>query len=112
MSHGQEISSAHKMMAMTPNPHHSHVANAGKEYDADVIVVGSGVIGSLASDDLAARGKAVIQLEAGPRVPRWKIVDTFRTCAKVSTNGPAGANGVPSGILPAVTSQSQLRCDR
>lgn len=57
------------------------------EYDADVIVVGSGVIGSLAAHDLAQNGKAVILLEAGPRVPRWKIVDSFRSSGNVSSNG-------------------------
>lgn len=60
---------------------------ATPQYDADVIVVGSGVIGSLAAHDLAINGKSVIQLEAGPRVPRWKIVEAFRTSGNVSANG-------------------------
>jgi len=36
-----------------------------KQYDADVIVIGSGVLGSNAATVLAQRGKAVIILEAG-----------------------------------------------
>ena len=60
---------------------------ATPEYDADVVVIGSGVIGSLTAHDLAKNGKSVIQLEAGPKVPRWKIVETFRHCGNVSANG-------------------------
>lgn len=56
------------------------------DYDADVIVVGSGVIGSLAAHHLARNGKSVIILEAGTRVPRWKIVESFRECGNVSTD--------------------------
>lgn len=59
---------------------------ATTQYDADVIVVGSGVMGGLAAHDLAKQGKSVILLEAGPRVPRWKIVESFRTCGNVSSN--------------------------
>jgi len=59
------------------------------EFDADVIVVGSGVCGSLAAHRLGKAGKHVILLEAGPRVPRWKIVEKFRnTPVKGNPNGP------------------------
>lgn len=58
-----------------------------EEFDADVIVIGAGAIGGLAAHDLARNGKSVIMLEAGPRVPRWKILETFRTNANVYTNG-------------------------
>jgi choline dehydrogenase-like flavoprotein len=47
-------------------------------YDADVIVVGSGALGSNAAYELAKAGKSVILLEAGVRVPRWKIVQNSR----------------------------------
>src|ERR1700682_6307675 len=45
---------------------------------ADVVVVGSGVAGSLVAHQLALAGAAVILLEAGPRIPRWQIVENFR----------------------------------
>lgn len=64
-----------------------------EEFDADVIVIGAGTIGGLAAHDLARNGKSVIMLEAGPRVPRWKILETFRTNANVYTNG--GNRNIP-----------------
>lgn len=45
---------------------------------ADVVVIGSGVAGSLVAHRLALAGKSVIILEAGPRVPRWLTVERFR----------------------------------
>ena len=48
------------------------------EYDADVIVIGSGVLGSLAAWYLARYGRSVIMLEAGPKMERWQIVERFR----------------------------------
>lgn len=48
------------------------------EYDADVIIVGSGAVGSNAAVELARQGKSVIMLEAGVRMERWKILDNFR----------------------------------
>lgn len=59
---------------------------ASEIYDADVIVIGSGVMGSLAANKLAQKGKSVIILEAGKRMPRWKIVDSFRNNGNVSSN--------------------------
>ena len=45
---------------------------------ADVVVVGSGVAGSLVAHQLALAGASVILLEAGPRLARWQIVENFR----------------------------------
>ncbi len=45
---------------------------------ADVVVIGSGVGGSLVAHQLALAGKSVIILEAGPRIPRWQTVERFR----------------------------------
>ncbi|MGF6917708.1 GMC family oxidoreductase [Paraburkholderia sp. 40] len=45
---------------------------------ADIVVVGSGVAGSLVAHQLALAGASVILLEAGPRIPRWQIVENFR----------------------------------
>jgi choline dehydrogenase-like flavoprotein len=52
------------------------------EYDADVIVVGSGALGANTANELARSGKSVIILEAGVRIPRWKIIDNFRNSSK------------------------------
>ncbi|MFC0401339.1 GMC family oxidoreductase [Paraburkholderia rhizosphaerae] len=48
---------------------------------ADIVVVGSGVAGSLVAHQLALAGASVLMLEAGPRVPRWQIVENFRNSA-------------------------------
>ncbi|SAK92447.1 glucose-methanol-choline oxidoreductase [Caballeronia hypogeia] len=48
---------------------------------ADVVVVGSGVAGSLVAYRLAQAGASVILLEAGPRLARWQIVENFRRAA-------------------------------
>lgn len=48
------------------------------EYDSDVVVIGSGVMGGLVAAHLAKAGKSVTILEAGPRVTRADIVETFR----------------------------------
>ena len=49
--------------------------------DAEFIIVGSGVAGALVANELAAAGKSVLMLEAGPRVPRWQTVERFRNQA-------------------------------
>ncbi|MDR3519107.1 MAG: GMC family oxidoreductase [Azospirillaceae bacterium] len=59
------------------------------DYDADVIVIGSGVCGSVIAHRLAKAGKAVILLEAGPRVERADIVERFRASVnKANPNAP------------------------
>lgn len=59
------------------------------EYDADVIVVGSGAVGSNAAHRLALKGISVIMLEAGKQIPRWKILENFRSSPrKNNTNDP------------------------
>ncbi|MDQ6627541.1 MAG: GMC family oxidoreductase [Pseudomonadota bacterium] len=61
------------------------------DHDADVIVVGSGSLGSLAALQLAKAGKSVIILEAGPVVPDWKITENFRVSPrKGNLNAPFG----------------------
>jgi len=51
---------------------------ATPQYDADVLIIGSGACGANAAYRLAQKGKSVIMLEAGERVPRWKILENFR----------------------------------
>ncbi|MBT0667351.1 GMC family oxidoreductase [Novosphingobium profundi] len=53
-------------------------------FDADVIVVGSGALGSNAAYELAKAGKSVILMEAGLRIPRWKIVQNSRNSSRRS----------------------------
>lgn len=51
---------------------------------ADFVVVGSGIIGSLAARKLALAGASVIILEAGPRVLRGELVARFRNSPRRS----------------------------
>lgn len=45
---------------------------------ADIVIVGSGVAGALIAHQLAMAGASVLMLEAGPNVPRWRIVENYR----------------------------------
>ena len=51
---------------------------------ADVVVIGSGICGSLAAWKLAKRGAEVLILEAGPRVDRGRLVAAFRNSPRKS----------------------------
>lgn len=51
---------------------------------ADVVVIGSGICGSLAAQRLAAQGVPVLILEAGPRIDRGRIVAAFRNSPRKS----------------------------
>lgn len=48
------------------------------DYSADVVVVGTGVVGSLIAQQALDAGLSVLMLEAGPRVDRWHIVENYR----------------------------------
>jgi fructose 5-dehydrogenase large subunit len=52
--------------------------NMPNQNSADVIIVGTGVIGCLISEQMLDAGLSVLMLEAGPRVERWQIVENFR----------------------------------
>lgn len=45
---------------------------------ADVVIVGTGVVGCTVAEQALAAGFSVLMLEAGPRVERWQIVENFR----------------------------------
>lgn len=51
---------------------------------AEVVVIGSGICGSLAAWKLATRGVPVLILEAGPRIDRGRIVAAFRNSPRKS----------------------------
>ncbi len=51
---------------------------------ADFVVIGSGIIGSLAARKLARAGASVVILEAGPRVTRGELVARFRNSPRRS----------------------------
>ncbi|MER5172477.1 GMC family oxidoreductase [Thioclava sp. GXIMD2076] len=59
------------------------------DYDADVIVIGSGTVGANAAYELAKQGKSVLMLEAGVRIPRWRLIEAFRNSPRrTDYNGP------------------------
>ena len=77
-----------------------------KEFDADLIVIGSGVMGGIIASRLAKAGKSVIILEAGPRVTRAEIVETYRNApVKLSlANMKAQGSGSPFPNPPHIPS--------
>ena len=64
------------------------------------IVVGSGALGANAAYELARPGKSVIILEAGVRIPRWKIVENYRNSSKKRNyNAPYPNEGLGAYLL-------------
>ncbi|WP_026879275.1 GMC family oxidoreductase [Ignatzschineria larvae DSM 13226] len=60
-----------------------------KEYDYDIIIVGSGALGANVARVLAERNHSVAILEAGEKIPRWKILENFRNSPrKGNLNSP------------------------
>ncbi|NPD17050.1 GMC family oxidoreductase [Xinfangfangia sp. D13-10-4-6] len=72
------------------------------DFDADVIVIGSGVMGGIIAARVAKAGKKVIILESGPRVKRRDIVETYRNApVKLSlANAKLQGVGSPYPSLP------------
>ena len=60
---------------------------------ADVVIVGTGVVGVAIAEQLLDAGLQVLMLEAGPRVTRAEIVENFR-------NLPLALKGDPSSCYP------------
>src|SRR5215212_8694344 len=52
------------------------------ELSADIVVIGSGICGSLAAERLAKTGASVLILEAGPRVTRDQLVLYYRSASR------------------------------
>jgi choline dehydrogenase-like flavoprotein len=60
---------------------------------ADVVIVGTGVVGVLIAEQLLDAGHSVLMVEAGPRVSRAEVVENFR-------NVPLGVKGDTSVSYP------------
>lgn len=77
------------------------------EFDADVVIVGSGALGANAAYQLAKAGKSVIMLEAGPYIPCWKVVENYRNGASKRNwctpypNLPWAPNSYTEGYIDA-----------
>ncbi|NIF23747.1 MULTISPECIES: GMC family oxidoreductase [Pantoea] len=77
------------------------------EFDADVVIIGSGALGANAAYQLAKAGKSVIMLEAGPYIPRWKVVENYRNGASKRNwctpypNLPWAPNSYTDGYIDA-----------
>lgn len=50
----------------------------GGDADADVVIVGSGVVGALIANQLVDAGLSVLVIEAGPRLNRAEVVENWR----------------------------------
>jgi choline dehydrogenase-like flavoprotein len=61
--------------------------------NADVVIVGTGVVGVVIAEQLLDAGMSVLMVEAGPRVSRAQIVENFR-------NVPLGMKGDTSASYP------------
>jgi choline dehydrogenase-like flavoprotein len=57
-------------------------------YDADVVIVGSGVAGALCAWQLAARGRSTLIIEAGPRLDRGDATNRFFAAPVKHSNSP------------------------
>ena len=50
----------------------------GGDADADLVIVGAGVVGALIADQIVATGRSVLMLDAGPRLDRGEVVENWR----------------------------------
>ena len=75
------------------------------DYDADIIVVGSGGLGATVALEAALAGKSVVMLEAGPEIPDWKIIQNWRSSPRKENTGdpygnfPWAPNALTTGYL-------------
>jgi choline dehydrogenase-like flavoprotein len=75
--------------------------------EADVVIVGAGVAGTLVGWVLTSAGATVLILEAGPRVDRAQAVETYRRAVAKTPESPYP--DVPYAPRPTVL---DLRCGR
>ncbi len=78
-----------------------------QEASADIVVVGTGVVGCLIAEQLLDAGHSVLMLEAGPRVERWQIVEKYRNLAPITTTNLDAAYP-PTRWAPFLDSTSPL----
>jgi choline dehydrogenase-like flavoprotein len=57
-------------------------------FEADVVIVGSGVAGALCAWQLAARGRSTLIVEAGPRIDRGDATNRFFAAPVKHSNSP------------------------
>jgi fructose 5-dehydrogenase large subunit len=48
------------------------------DVDADLVIVGSGVVGAMIADQIVGLGRSVLMLDAGPRLDRAQVVENWR----------------------------------
>ncbi|MBP2300983.1 GMC family oxidoreductase [Azospirillum picis] len=65
---------------------HEHPAPV-ETIEADIIIIGSGVVGGLAAYELAREHKVAV-IDAGPRIDRVEAVERFRASPLKGTNAP------------------------
>lgn len=51
---------------------------AGGDASADIVIVGSGIVGGMIADRLVSQGYSVLVLEAGLRISRAQAVENWR----------------------------------
>ena len=61
---------------------------------ADVVIVGSGIVGCLIAEQMLASGLSVLMLEAGPRIERGRIIENYRNMP------PSTKFARPDGLFP------------
>src|SRR3954451_21424232 len=64
----------------------SSLLMASSPVSADIVVIGSGICGSLVAERLARQGASVVILEAGPRVDRARLVQNYRNSPRKGDN--------------------------
>ena len=71
------------------------------DYNADVVIVGSGIAGSLLALGLARSRAKVLIIEAGDRIDRYKAIDSYM-------NDPGRNNDTPYSPISKPVSYTHL----